>query len=100
MASSTRFLAGNSLFGYVAPSRTPRRDLRSAAINDDTLPRRMAARAARRAVHQNRIILTSLVGLLLVLLVAISTALVLAPSDAEPFAIQSDAEIVTVDDLG
>jgi predicted anti-sigma-YlaC factor YlaD len=68
-------------------------------LPDDLLPGMMATRQARRRTMQNKAILTSLVGLALVVIVAISTAFVLTDSPGEPFAVETEAEIVTMQDL-
>lgn len=66
---------------------------------DELLPDRFDKRDARRKGLQNKAILMSVVGLALVLILGVSSAFMLASQGSEPFAIQSDAEIVTVEDV-
>lgn len=93
-SSSVRYLRERASSDTSDPS-TNRKRLLSA----DLLPERFAIRNERRASHQNMAILTSLVGLLLVVVISAASAYALAAPAEEPFAVQTPAEIVTVDDL-
>lgn len=66
---------------------------------DDLLPDRFNKRDERRQGLQKQAVWMSLVGLALVIIIGISTAFMLSAQGEEPFAVQSDAEIVTVEDV-
>ncbi|WP_143815347.1 hypothetical protein [Longibacter salinarum] len=68
-------------------------------LPDELLPGMMASRDARRHSMQNKAILTSLIGLALVVIIAVSSAFALTEPTPEPFAVESDAEVVTMQDL-
>ena len=66
---------------------------------DDLLPDRFSKRDERRRGLQKQATWMSLVGLALVIIISISSAMMLSAQAEEPFAVQSDAEIVTVEDV-
>lgn len=93
-ASPARHLRENASSNAAAPSTNGQR-----LLSADLLPERFATRNERRASHQNAAILTSLVGLLLVVMISAASAYALAAPADEPFAVDTPEEIVTVDDL-
>jgi len=103
MTSSTKYAPRRAFSSAARHMRSlPSSDNADSTVDllpDDLLPGMMATRQARRRTMQNKAILTSLVGLALVVIVAVSTAFALTDSPGEPFAVETEAEIVTMQDL-
>jgi hypothetical protein len=104
MTSSTQYAPRRAFSSSVRRMRAfPSPGDREAEVTDllpdELLPGMLASRDARRRSRQNKMILTSLVGLAIVMIIGVTTAFMLTEPKAEPFAIETQAEIVTMQDL-
>lgn len=104
MTSSTQYVPRRAFSSSARrmrafPSPVDRKGEATDLLPDDLLPGMLASRDARRRSRQNKMILTSLVGLAIVMIIGVTTAIMLTEPTAAPFAIQSQAEIVTMQDL-